>query len=188
MQHGRIAGEGSYDAMLARFPDLDIHREELDKAERDSWQAPRLRPSPSVVTETKAKSGKQDSGARLVQEEDRVKGRVSGKTYRTYFDETGYNGLGVVLVIVTVYSSAQALRILADWWQGYWAKQMPRKGIDPSYSDGWYAAWYFGFIVMCSIVTLGRGLLLMEACMRSAQNLHDDLFRRVLRAPREPLL
>ncbi|KAJ0409782.1 hypothetical protein ATCC90586_005349 [Pythium insidiosum] len=205
MQHGRIVGAGSYDAMLAQFPDLGVHREELDKAERnvidehESEEVERVKghaaahaaavvsaktaPEASVATESKVKSGKEESGARLVQEEDRVKGRVSGKTYRTYFDETGFNGLAVVLVIITVYSSAQALRILADWWQGYWAKQMPRKGIDPSYSDSWYAAWYFGFIVMCSIVTLGRGLLLMEACMRSAQNLHDDLFRRVLRAP-----
>ncbi|TMW62206.1 hypothetical protein Poli38472_009699 [Pythium oligandrum] len=201
VQHGRIVGDGKYGEILAQFPDLGVQTQKLNSAEEDvideheSVDVEKVKghaiahaaASAVVVTTPVVVSGeeeaKKDEPARLVQEEDRVKGKVSGQTYRTYFDETGYNGALVVAVLVVIFGIAQALKIGGDWWQGYWAKQMPRKGVDSSYSDVWYAGWYMGLIVVCTIVTLVRGVVLMESCMRSAKNLHDELFRRVLSAP-----
>ncbi|TYZ67835.1 hypothetical protein PybrP1_008564, partial [[Pythium] brassicae (nom. inval.)] len=119
-----------------------------------------------------------DDPAKLIQEEDRVKGKVSGSTYKSYFDETGFDGVTVVVVIFLAYIASQSVRTLVDWWQGHWAKNMARDGVDPSYSGTWFGMWYFGFIVICSVMTVARGLLLLESCMRSSKNLHDELFRR----------
>ncbi|TMW62283.1 hypothetical protein Poli38472_009776 [Pythium oligandrum] len=209
VQDGRIAGDGKFDEVIAQFPVLGSQSAELTKLEKDmidehdtdeveqvkgheaahaaAFSADNASSSVGVTVEVSKSEAKDSSSnedpARLVQEEDRVKGNVSANTYRTYFDETGFNGIVVVVVLLTVYASSQALRTIADWWQGYWAEQMSRKGVDPTYSDAWYALWYFGFIVACAVITLGRGLLLMEACIRTAKNMHDELFRRVLSAP-----
>ncbi|GAB9476483.1 Abc transporter c family member 2, partial [Globisporangium polare] len=121
--------------------------------------------------------------ATLVQDEDRVKGKVSGHTYKAYFDETGFNGLAVISVLVAAYSASQVLRILVDWWQGHWAEDMVRDGVDPTYSALWFGMWYLSLIVLCSVLTIARSLLMIESCIRSAKHIHDELFRRVLQAP-----
>ncbi|KAG2916406.1 ABC transporter C family member 12 [Phytophthora cactorum] len=76
------------------------------------------------------------------------------------------------------------MRVVVDWWQGHWANEMENaSSSDLSYSELSYGLWYFGFIVICSVVTIGRGLLMMESCIRSSKSLHNELFRRVLSAP-----
>ncbi|TMW62209.1 hypothetical protein Poli38472_009702 [Pythium oligandrum] len=201
VQHGRIVGDGKYGEILAQFPDLGVQTQKMNSTEENvidehesvdvekvqGHAAAHAAATAVVVTTPVVVSGdeeaKKDEPARLVQEEDRVKGKVSGQTYRTYFDETGYNGVLVVVVLVLIFGIAQTIKVGGDWWQGYWAKQMPRRGVDSSYSDVWYICWYIGLIVVCTVVTLARGVVLMESCMRSAKNLHDELFRRVLNAP-----
>ncbi|DBA04368.1 TPA: hypothetical protein N0F65_002130 [Lagenidium giganteum] len=196
MRNGQIVGNGKYEEIMQHFPELRGHSEELDQLERDTIDEHEDTKTETRKAATAAKhavaddaAAKKSSGdgpadnSQLVQEEDRVRGRVSGKTYRTYFDETGFNGLVVVFVLILAYAAGQVIRVLVDWWQAHWAKNMPRKGVDPTYSEAYYGFWYLGLIVVCSVATLGRGLLLMEVCMRSAKNLHNELFRRVLSAP-----
>lgn len=196
VQDGRIAGEGTYAEVTAQFPALKEHAKVLNAKERDALHEENLGKNSSVqggsidgeseplaLDLPIAVSPDNGKSKRLVQDEDRVRGRVSGQTYKSYFDETGFNGYVVVVVVITSYTVSHAARILVDWWQGHWAKEMPRDSIDPSYSGLWYGMWYLGFILICSVLTIGRGLILMEACVRSSKNLHDELFRRVLRAP-----
>ncbi|GAB9477797.1 Abc transporter c family member 2, partial [Globisporangium polare] len=210
MQDGMIAGDGTYKEVLAQFPALGMQSKELEKLEQDvidehdsvledkehqheaavavatAAKDRELVVAGTVSTPAEAKQDtttSTDDPAKLIQEEDRVKGKVSGTTYKSYFDETGFNGIAVVLIIFAVYAGSQGVRTLVDWWQGHWAKNMARDGVDPTYSGLWYGMWYFGFIVVCAALTLGRGLLLLESCMRSSKNLHDELFRRVLSAP-----
>ncbi|TYZ60203.1 hypothetical protein PybrP1_003525 [[Pythium] brassicae (nom. inval.)] len=127
-------------------------------------------------------SSRSDAGAsnKLIQAEDRVKGKVSGSTYKAYFDETGVDGVAVVAGIFVAFVASQGVRTLMDWWQGHWAEHMPRDGVDAntSYSALWFGLWYLALIVACCAATLARGLLLLESCMRSSTNLHDELFRR----------
>ncbi|GAB9477554.1 Abc transporter c family member 2, partial [Globisporangium polare] len=130
-----------------------------------------------------AKTPEGDDPTKLVQAEDRVKGKVTGDIYKNYFNETGLNGVLVLVVVMVVYSASQAVRTLVDWWQGHWAKNMVRDGVDPTYSNLNFGMWYLGFIVICCVVTVARGLMLVEACIRSSRNLHTELLQRVLRAP-----
>jgi len=196
IQDGRLVADGSHDEVLGLFPELQAHRKELDELEDDLIDEHENQPAESkraheaavsaVVAVVEAKqhgASDGDDSNRLVKAEDRVKGRVTFQTYKTYFDETGFSGLVVMLAIVLAYTTSQGMRVLVDWWQGHWASNMKRKGVDPTYSATAFGLWYLGFILLCTILTAARGLLVMESCIRSARNLHDELFRRVLRAP-----
>ncbi|GAB9477424.1 Abc transporter c family member 2, partial [Globisporangium polare] len=211
VRDGRIVGDGTCEEVLAQFPDLGMHNKELEEDvidEHEGTNEEKKNHAAAVAAASAAKAKevaaaiakehtvnvggaapkeKEDSEAgdptKLVGEEDRVKGKVSGQTYMAYFDETGYNGLLVVLVISLAYSSSQGVKILVDWWQGHWAKNMARDGVDPTYSGLTFGKWYLGLILVCTVMTFARGFLMMESCVRSSKSIHDDLFRRVLNAP-----
>ncbi|KAE9022462.1 ABC transporter C family member 3 [Phytophthora rubi] len=196
VQDGRIAGDGTYADILAQFPELHSIGVTLDKQEQDvidehnadeEAEIAKL-PAPTATAVPVKKqqpfapehSKPEGNSAELITSEDRVKGRVSGQTYKSYFDETGFNGILVVFTIIAAYFAGQGMRVLVDWWQGHWAKEMED---NPNYSELAFGLWYFAFIVVCALVTIGRGLLMMESCIRSSKNLHNELFRRVLSAP-----
>jgi ABC-type multidrug transport system fused ATPase/permease subunit len=193
VQDGRIAGDGCYEDILAQFPDLRSVGDTLNELEQDvidehgddeggkTSRSDQLSRTEAVASEQQSKH--EGNATSLISTEDRVKGRVSGQTYKAYFDETGFNGLLVVLAILTAYLAGQGMRILVDWWQGHWAKEMQSDSPDANYSELTFGLWYFGFIAICALVTIGRGLLMMESCIRSSKNLHNELFRRVLSAP-----
>lgn len=180
----QIVGDGTYDEVLANFPELryENHHHGSETAEPKREPEPTEGDSATTMDMTSTQEatvlGEASPNAeRLVRDEDRATGTVGGRIYRAYFDETGHNGILVLLVlVVVVYSVSQAMRVLVDWWQGFWASNMTQRGVDPSYSGTAFGMWYLGFIVVCTVVTLGRGIIMTEACVRSARNLHDDLF------------
>ncbi|POM61964.1 Multidrug resistance protein ABC Superfamily [Phytophthora palmivora] len=194
MDDGVIASQGSYEQVLAQFPQLT-----MDLVSVDDKSDPELVKVPESPVETEIETQALDNdiskeaaiqGAktmeapgRLIQAEDRVKGKVSGLVYKTYFDETGFNGIVVTVVIIMAYIAGQAARTIVDWWPGHWARSMSRRGVDPTYSGTTFGMWYLGFIALCSVLSFGRALMMIESCVRSSQHMHDDLFRRVLRAP-----
>ncbi|KAK1940423.1 ABC transporter C family member 12 [Phytophthora citrophthora] len=186
LQDGRIAGDGTYTDISAQFPELRSIGETLDKIEQDiidEYEEEDSEPPATAVRALAPEPSKAEGNAGLISSEDRVKGRVSGQTYMSYFDETGFNGILVVFTIIMAYFAGQGMRVVVDWWQGHWADKMETAASDPNYSELSYGMWYFGFIVICSVVTIARGLLMMESCIRSSKSLHNELFRRVLQAP-----
>ncbi|RLN68925.1 hypothetical protein BBJ28_00023065, partial [Nothophytophthora sp. Chile5] len=208
MRDGAIAGDGTYEEVLGMFPELgmgpdvaprasggsstnsDRREEEEETKDEDAASVPEKLPVqvvPAVADDPTPVVELKDEGAgetgQLIQAEDRVKGTVSARVYKTYFDESGVNGLVVIQLIVVFYIVSQAVRVLVDWWPGHWANEMPRRGVDPSYSSKTYALWYVGMIVVATLLTFGRALFVTEACVRTSKHLHDELFRRVLSAP-----
>ncbi|KAK1938127.1 ABC transporter C family member 3 [Phytophthora citrophthora] len=182
MQDGIIASQGSYEQVLMQFPLLTMHFVSVDGNDEVLVKDAEVAVAKDQSEDTIEDDTSKPSG-RLIKAEDRVKGKVSGQVYKTYFDETGFNGIVVIIVIVLVYIAGQAARTIVDWWPGHWARNMPRRGVDPTYSNTNFGMWYLGFIVLCSLLSFGRALMMIESCIRSSQHMHDDLFRRVLRAP-----
>ncbi|GMF61673.1 unnamed protein product [Phytophthora fragariaefolia] len=197
MEDGFIACQGSYESVRAQFPHLALHttsveglassqsKEKDDEVCGDKTQnvdADTIEiAKAAMVRDGEEKESK--SAGRLIRAEDRVKGKVGARVYKTYFDETGFNGLVVILVIVLAYCAGHAARTVVDWWPGHWARNMPRRGVDPTYSGTNFGLWYIGFLVLCTVLSFGRALMIIESCVRSSQNMHDELFQRVLRAP-----
>eukprot|EP00644_Phytophthora_capsici_P008361 jgi/Phyca11/64406/gw1.26.310.1 len=185
IEDGAIAAHGSYQEVLSQFPHLatssDIAKPVSDSGNLKPVEDTESAVKAEMVHDTDAKEEK-ESG-KLVRAEDRVKGKVGGRVYKTYFDETGFNGLVVIVVIVAAYCAGQAARTIVDWWPGHWARNMPRRSVDPTYSNTTFGMWYLGFLALCTVLSFGRALMIIESCVRSSQNMHDELFRRVLRAP-----
>ncbi|GMF61674.1 unnamed protein product [Phytophthora fragariaefolia] len=195
MHDGAIIGHDSYENVLARFPHFALegnngssghpgdHGDKgMDAVHPNIENVSESVQSEDAVDEVNDEAAKASAG-RLIRTEDRVRGTVGSHVYKAYFDETGINGWMVVLVISIMYCVGQAARTTVDWWPGHWARNMHRRGVDPTYSGTTFGMWYLGLIVLCSILTLIRGVTMIEACMRSSQYMHDELFRRVLRAP-----
>ncbi|ETO63934.1 hypothetical protein F444_18435 [Phytophthora nicotianae P1976] len=200
MRDGILASQGSYDDVLAQFPQLtmdlvtiggDGNADEDVKVSESRGTVDADPPTKSeenaqeVFTEAikEAEEKTKKTSGRLIRAEDRVKGKVGAHVYKTYFDETGFNGIVVMVVIIVAYVAGQAARTIVDWWPGHWARNMPRRGVDPTYSSTTFGMWYLGFIMLCSVLSFGRALMMIESCVRSSKHMHDDLFRRVLRAP-----
>ncbi|KAF4150569.1 ABC transporter transmembrane region [Phytophthora infestans] len=193
MRDGVIAAQGSYQEVLARFPQLAAHTTTINEdtnASATSIDNETIR-ADSIISDTPSQRNSvkaevtetQDKAGRLIRAEDRVKGKVGGRVYKTYFDETGFDGLAVIFVVVVAYCAGQAARTVVDWWPGHWARNMPRRGVDLTYSNTMFGMWYLGFLVLCTALSFGRALMIIESCVRSSQNMHDELFRRVLKAP-----
>ncbi|RAW37932.1 hypothetical protein PC110_g5808 [Phytophthora cactorum] len=198
MRDGAIVGHGSYESILAEFPSLALEgtdhdgNQSADKAESDDIgsdlrEGAKFIESADIQEDNEPNEANNEaakaSAGRLIRAEDRVKGTVGSHVYKAYFDETGVNGWMVVLVISLMYCVGQGARTTVDWWPGHWARNMPRRDVDSTYSGTTFGMWYLGLIVLCSILTLIRGVMMIESCMRSSQHMHDELFRRVLRAP-----
>ncbi|RLN14167.1 hypothetical protein BBO99_00006130 [Phytophthora kernoviae] len=180
MRDGVVAGDGTYSEVAAMFPELVTAAEVVVSLEVP--QKLPVQPVPEVVDNPAHVAEAEDTG-QLIQEEDRVKGTVTMGVYKTYFDESGMNGLVVILLVMVFYTVSQAVRVVVDWWPSHWAKEMPRRGVDTTYSGKAFALWYVGLIVVVTVLTLGRALFLTESCVRTSKNLHNELFRRVLAAP-----
>ncbi|KAG7393122.1 hypothetical protein PHYPSEUDO_012458 [Phytophthora pseudosyringae] len=186
MQSGRIACEGGYADVVARFPALSprgkstvrINHDALMK-EGEQQQASTPSDGPQIDASSHAAAKADDH--QLVENEDRVKGRVTSYIYKTYLDETGLGAFTVVVLVVAGYSVSQGLLVLVNWWQAYWADNMRHP--DASYAASRLGLWYLGFIALGAVATVCRSVGLMLLLLRSSENLHDELFRRVLAAP-----
>ncbi|KAG7393123.1 hypothetical protein PHYPSEUDO_012459 [Phytophthora pseudosyringae] len=194
VRDGAIAGDGTYEEVMALFPELgtthdatagssgSARRGDSDSQQDEQTSATKI-PAPGVASKpTNGATTEESCDAstrQLIQEEDRIKGTVTSAVYKTYFDESGVDGLVVFSLLVVFYTVSQAVRVVVDWWPSYWAKNMPR----PTYSGEAFALWYVGLIVLATLLTLGRALYLTETCVRTSKNLHNELFRRVLAAP-----
>ncbi|KAK1938124.1 Canalicular multispecific organic anion transporter 2 [Phytophthora citrophthora] len=188
MNDGVIIATGSYADVVAQVPHLGLYGSDFtDKGSMISRQADTEQhvgqEEPVEVARSEADVEKDAAAGQLVQSEDRVRGTVSTRVYKTYFDESGFNGIVVFVVLVLVYCIAQTNRTVVDWWPGHWARTLNRHVQDLTNSSTDLGMWYLGLIILCSILTMVRALMMIETCVRTSQNLHDELFRRVLNAP-----
>ncbi|KAG6946146.1 hypothetical protein JG688_00016191, partial [Phytophthora aleatoria] len=111
MRDGVVAYQGPYNDVLAQFPQLTMDlvsiggdgNDELEKVPESSAavEAEARRSSEDKPKEADAvqetEENERNTSGRLIRAEDRVKGKVSGRVYKSYFDETGFNGIVVMV-------------------------------------------------------------------------------------------
>ncbi|POM71014.1 Multidrug resistance protein ABC Superfamily, partial [Phytophthora palmivora] len=137
MQDGMVASQGSYEQVLDQFPQLTMDLINVDGSDQEFVKVSGSPIDAKVETQidnetckeataqSTQETDKKEALGRLIRAEDRVKGKVSGRVYKTYFDETGFNGIVVMVVIIFAYIAGQAARTIVDWWPGHWARNMP---------------------------------------------------------------
>ncbi|XP_011024496.1 PREDICTED: ABC transporter C family member 5 [Populus euphratica] len=125
------------------------------------------------------KKGKRSRKKQLVQEEERVRGRVSMKVYLSYM-AAAYKGLLIPLIILA-QALFQFLQIASNWWMAWANPQMeggqPR--VSPMVLLGVYMALAFG----SSWFIFVRAVLVATFGLAAAQKLFLKMLRSVFRAP-----
>jgi ABC-type multidrug transport system fused ATPase/permease subunit len=125
------------------------------------------------------KKGKRSRKKQLVQEEERVRGRVNMKVYLSYM-AAAYKGLLIPLIILA-QASFQFLQIASNWWMAWANPQMeggqPR--VSPMVLLGVYMALAFG----SSWFIFVRAVLVATFGLAAAQKLFLKMLRSVFRAP-----
>lgn len=125
------------------------------------------------------KKAKRSRKKQLVQEEERVKGKVSMKVYLSYMG-AAYKGLLIPLIILA-QASFQFLQIASNWWMA-WANPQTegdQSKVDPTVLLLVYTALAFG----SSLFIFVRAALVATFGLAAAQKLFLNMLRSVFRAP-----
>ncbi|XP_021667781.2 ABC transporter C family member 5 isoform X2 [Hevea brasiliensis] len=125
------------------------------------------------------KKAKRSRKKQLVQEEERVRGRVSMKVYLSYM-AAAYKGLLIPLIILA-QAFFQFLQIASNWWMA-WANPQTEGGqsrVSPMVLLGVYMALAFG----SSWFIFVRAVLVATFGLAAAQKLFLKMLRSVFRAP-----
>ncbi|KAJ7972577.1 ABC transporter C family member 5 [Quillaja saponaria] len=115
----------------------------------------------------------------LVQEEERVRGRVSMKVYLSYM-AAAYKGLLIPLIIIAQVSF-QFLQIASNWWMA-WANPQT-EGDQPKVSPMSLLLVYMALAFGSSWCIFVRAVLVATFGLEAAQKLFLKMLRSVFRAP-----
>jgi ATP-binding cassette, subfamily C (CFTR/MRP), member 1 len=122
------------------------------------------------------------ASAKLIQKEDQEEGAVSLATVMSYVQAAVCCGMGsqaTLVVLFTLFASAQAGRVLSDWWLASWADRSIFADENTSFWIGTFAAFVVGTVVL----TIGRATVFVIMTLASGRNLHNRLLDALLHAP-----
>lgn len=125
------------------------------------------------------KKAKRSRKKQLVQEEERVRGRVSMKVYLSYM-AAAYKGLLIPLIIVA-QALFQFLQIASNWWMA-WANPQT-EGDQPRVSPMVLLVVYMALAFGSSWFVFVRAVLVATFGLAAAQKLFLNMLRSVFRAP-----
>ncbi|EQC32278.1 hypothetical protein SDRG_10026 [Saprolegnia diclina VS20] len=134
---------------------------------------------PSLVpltTHTPPSTTSSNEGALVVAEERQV-GAVTAATYVAYCSASGFNGVVVGTLLVSLFVIAQVALSMTDWFMGYWSAHAT------SGSHGTYTAIYVGMALASIGLVWLRSVFLLQLAVVCSRALHGRLLHRVLEAP-----
>ncbi|KAF0709173.1 hypothetical protein As57867_006048, partial [Aphanomyces stellatus] len=176
MDEGTIVGDGTYDQVKAHHAQLAGFDTYVDATSTSSPSSPHVAPPPSKDT-TPSSSSSPTPGGGLTSKEDRSSGTVSLSTYRLYFGSSGYNGVVVMLSVLTFFTVSQAALSVTDWFMSYWSSH-------PTLNDSIRTGWYY---LLCALVSIclvyGRSLYILLVALACSRSLHAKILHAVVHAP-----
>ncbi|EOA39482.1 hypothetical protein CARUB_v10008087mg [Capsella rubella] len=165
------------DSLVLHNPKSDVFENDIEtlaKELQDGGSSSDLK-----AIKEKKKKAKRSRKKQLVQEEERVKGKVSMKVYLSYMG-AAYKGLLIPLIILA-QASFQFLQIASNWWMA-WANPQTEgdeSKVDPTLLLIVYTALAFG----SSVFIFVRAALVATFGLAAAQKLFLNMLRSVFRAP-----
>ena len=205
MQNGQTSAVGSYQELLEtnkEFADyLDACRRQQEEEEKEKKRTQSLTVKTSnSISEGRGKcfSVSEDEKYRKLMEEkkseenlneSREYGSLGSRIYWDYFAAGRSYLLIVAAAIVTIAS--QGLYHFTELWMSAWTSKATKIGTDKStVSESWVFQDEQSNIVLYSaliwsLFVLGflRSSLVFALCLRCSINLHDGIFKRILRSP-----
>lgn len=165
------------DSLVLHNPKSDVFENDIEtlaKEVQDGGSASELK-----AIKEKKKKAKRSRKKQLVQEEERVKGKVSMKVYLSYMG-AAYKGLLIPLIILA-QASFQFLQIASNWWMA-WANPQTegdQSKVSPTVLLIVYTALAFGSALFIFV----RAALVATFGLAAAQKLFLNMLRSVFRAP-----
>uniref|UniRef100_A0A8B9L136 ATP-binding cassette sub-family C member 5 n=1 Tax=Astyanax mexicanus TaxID=7994 RepID=A0A8B9L136_ASTMX len=132
--------------------------------------------------------------SRLMQVEEQGKGSVPCAVYGVYIQALG--GLPVFFMIMTLFVFNVGSTAFSNWWLSYWIKQgsgnttvmvgnssMLSESMRDNPLMQHYAAVYTMSMGIMLLLKFLRGIVFVKGTLRASSNLHEELFRKILRSP-----
>ncbi|GAA5904673.1 uncharacterized protein JCM6883_003864 [Sporobolomyces salmoneus] len=116
---------------------------------------------------------------KLIEDEGRAVGRVSGAVWRLYLSCMG--GAVFWVLFVLIFGGAKISDVAQTWWLGFWARASGN-GQAP-HSVTYYLSIYAGLSILAVVVETFQWFILYMGTLRSSQRLHKMLLHSILRAP-----
>ena len=176
--------------------DIPTHSSSEDSDENESLDAP-IRTSKKSISSVnditslakevhegsseikEKKKAKRSRKKQLVQEEERVRGRVSMKVYLTYM-AAAYKGLLIPLIIIA-QTLFQFLQIASNWWMA-WANPQT-EGDEPKVTPTTLLLIYMALAFGSSCFIFVRAVLVATFGLAAAQKLFFNMLRSIFHAP-----
>ncbi|XP_064158420.1 multidrug resistance-associated protein 5 isoform X2 [Anguilla rostrata] len=202
MRDGSITEQGSHEDLMslngdyaAMFNNLQLGEAPyIDVTHRNSGNSLKKPPE-----KTKAGSIKKDKPAnkdngQLMQAEERGQGSVPWSVYRVYIQALG--GVMVFLLILLLFILNVGSTAFSNWWLSYWIKEGSGNttvwvGNSSVLSDSMrdnplmqhYAGVYALSMGIMLLLKFVRGIAFVKGTLRASSQLHEQLFRKILRSP-----
>ncbi|KAJ3128571.1 hypothetical protein HK098_003997 [Nowakowskiella sp. JEL0407] len=198
MEEGRIAEQGTYESLMTQkgafFKLMEnyggIHSDDSeDSTIQSSSGTSKISEGPSQSnkgvqelrrdgtekeTDEKAPAVASEN-ARLMQQEDRQLGHISGKVFLGYLNSSGGWLMGTG--ILTVVSLAQVFKILTDLWLTWWSSKRF------TFSQNEYIGIYVGLGVVQGIFSILSGVIFAYGGTKAAVKMHERALSKIFRAP-----
>lgn len=176
--------------------DIPTHSSSEDSDENESLEAP-IRTSKKSISSVndiaslakevhegsseikEKKKAKRSRKKQLVQEEERVRGRVSMKVYLTYM-AAAYKGLLIPLIIIA-QTLFQFLQIASNWWMA-WANPQT-EGDEPKVTPTTLLLVYMALAFGSSCFIFVRAVLVATFGLEAAQKLFFNMLSCIFHAP-----
>ncbi|XP_054556383.1 ATP-binding cassette sub-family C member 5 isoform X2 [Talpa occidentalis] len=163
------------------------------KKETSSSQKKSQDKGPKTGSVKKEKVPKPEEG-QLVQLEEKGQGSVPWSVYGVYIQAAG--GPLAFLFILSLFMLNVGSTAFSTWWLSYWIKQGSgnttvihgnKTSVSSSMKDNPFMQYYVSIYALSMVVMLIlkaiRGVVFVKGTLRASSQLHDELFRRILRSP-----
>lgn len=121
-------------------------------------------------------NSRQDTGGRLIRDEEAFHGQVRWSVYLDYMRIIGRLPSTSILIMFVL---GQGLHISSTAWLSYWADMNEESNHAPILFLGVYGAIGIGELMVC----FGRQYSLYRACAKASRALHHKLLFHIIRAP-----
>ncbi|KAL8481532.1 hypothetical protein ACS0TY_027874 [Phlomoides rotata] len=186
MKEGKIVQSGKYEELIRSELDFSAlvaaHEGSIELVETNTngfltndKQEPESLKRESSHSEVNGEPEHDKASSKLIEDEEREKGRVSLKVYKQYCTEAyGWWGVSAVMITSVLW---QAVQMSSDYWLAYETSD------ERNYSPSLFISVYSG-IAVASCVLLGmRSLIFAFLGLKTARGFFDQILNSILRAP-----
>ncbi len=114
---------------------------------------------------------------KLMLNEDREKGDIGWKVWKSYF--TYYGGTSYFLLVFIVMVIFITLQTASNFWLSYWSDVKEEDGHSKAYYFGIYSVFGLSYAFFCLI----RIAMLLIQSIKCSRQIHKDMISRIIRAP-----